>query len=45
MQSLKHNLTLLVPTPDEEKKINLNFDFHTSLWCPKRFYEGTTNLS
>ena len=21
-------------------KINLNFYFHTSLWCLKRFYEG-----
>ena len=28
------------PIPDEEKKINLNFYFHTSLWCLKRFYEG-----
>ena len=23
-----------------QKKINLNFYFHTSLWCRKRFYEG-----
>ena len=23
-----------------KKKINLNFSFHTSLWCLKRFYEG-----
>ena len=23
-----------------EKKIELNFYFHTSLWCLKRFYEG-----
>ena len=23
-----------------EIKINLNFYFHTSLWCLKRFYEG-----
>ena len=22
------------------EKINLNFYFHTSLWCLKRFYEG-----
>ena len=22
------------------KKLNLNFHFLTSLWCPKRFYEG-----
>ena len=29
-------LTLPVQIPDEEKKINLNFYFH-SLWCLKRF--------
>ena len=23
-----------------ETKIKLNFYFHTSLWCLKRFYEG-----
>ena len=22
------------------EKINLNFYFHTSLWCLKKFYEG-----
>ena len=30
-------LALTVPIPDEEKKINLNFYFHTFLWCHKRF--------
>ena len=25
-------------------KINLNFDFHFSLWCLKRFYEGHQGL-
>ena len=34
------HLTLPVPIPDEEKKIKLNFYFHTSFWCLKRFYEG-----
>ena len=33
-------LTLNVPIPDKVKKIKLNFYFHTSLWCLKRFYEG-----
>ena len=26
----------------EGLKININFYFHTSLWCLKRFYEGFT---
>ena len=33
-------LTLPTPILDKEKKINLNFYFHASLWCLKRFYEG-----
>ena len=37
-------LTLPVPIPDEEKKIKLNFYFHTSLWCLKSFYEGLKGL-
>ena len=37
---LSRNLTLPAPIPDKEKKINLNFYFHTSLWCLKRFYES-----
>ena len=28
------------PDPGRTEKINLNFYFHTSLWCFKRFYEG-----
>ena len=28
------------PDPGQREKINLNFHFHTSSWCPKRFYEG-----
>ena len=31
-------LTLPIPIPDEENK--LNFYFHTYLWCLRRFYEG-----
>ena len=27
------------PNPGRREKINLNFYFHTSLWCLKRFYE------
>ena len=27
-----------------EIKIELNFYFHTSLWCLKRFYEGLKGL-
>ena len=36
-------LTLKVPCMSEsciEIKIKLNFCFHVSLWCLKRFYEG-----
>ena len=36
-------LTVLAPCLSESCitiKINLNFYFHTSLWCLKRFYEG-----
>ena len=38
--SLSQYLTLPVPILDEEKKLKLNFYFHTSLWCLERFYEG-----
>ena len=37
------NLTLPAPFILEscsKIKIDLNFYFHTSLWCLKRFYEG-----
>ena len=30
----------LHPNPGQREKINLNFFFHTSLCCLKRFYEG-----
>ena len=32
------------PNPGRREKINLNFYFHTSLWCLKRFYEGLKGL-
>ena len=31
------NLTISVPFPDKKKKNNVNFYFHTSVWCLKRF--------
>ena len=30
--------------PGGKEKINLNFYFHTYLWCLKRFYEGLKGL-
>ena len=33
-------LNPLRPNPGRREKINLNFYFHTSLWCLKSFYEG-----
>ena len=42
-KSFQNNLTLPTLRIFEsciEIKINLNFFFHTSLWCLKRFYEG-----
>ena len=38
------SLTLSAPIPSKEKKINLNFYFHTSLWYLKGFYEGLKDL-
>ena len=32
------------PSPRRREKIKLNFYFHTSLWCLKRFYEGLKGL-
>ena len=32
-------LTIPVPILDEEKKINKNFSFHSSLWCLIEFSE------
>ena len=34
------NFNLSRPDPGKREKINLSFQFHTSLWCLKRFYEG-----
>ena len=31
------------PNPGRRDKIKLNFYFHTSLWCLKRFYEGLSS--
>ena len=39
-----NNLTLPVPILNEEKKIKLNFYFHTFLWHFKRFYEDLKGL-
>ena len=33
-------LTLPAPISGQREKINLNFYFHTALWCLKRFYDG-----
>ena len=33
-----------IPESRIEIKIKLNFYFHTSLWCLKRFYEGNYSL-
>ena len=32
------------PNPRRREKVKLNFYFHTSLWCLKRFYEGLKGL-
>ena len=45
--SIAFSLTVPVPCISEscvKIKINLNFYFHTSLWCLKRFYEGFNSL-
>ena len=39
-----NNLTPFVPIPDKKKKKKLNFYFHSSLWCLKRFYGGLKGL-
>ena len=33
------------PDPRRREKINLNFYFHTSFWCIKRFYEGLEGIT
>ena len=35
---------LVISESCTEIKIKLNFYFHTSLWCLKRFYEGLKGL-
>ena len=40
LRSLNHSR----PNPDEEKKNNLFFYFHTSLWCLKKSHEGLKDL-
>ena len=32
------------PNPGQNEKIKLNFYFHLSLWCLKRFYEVLEGL-
>ena len=32
------------PNSEQKENIKLNFYFHTSLWCLKRFYEGLKGL-
>ena len=34
------NINSLRPNPGRREKISLNFYFHTSLWCSKKFYES-----
>ena len=33
------------PNPGRREKIQLNFYFHISLWCLKRFFEGLCGAS
>ena len=35
---------IYIKIPGRREKINLNFCFHTSLWCLKGFYEGLKGL-
>ena len=45
IQSINEFLYFKVLTdPGRREKINLNFYFHTSLWCLRRFYEGLKGL-
>ena len=32
------------PDPGLREKVELNFSFHTSMWCHKRFHEGPKDL-
>ena len=42
--NLKAILNPYRPNPGQSEKIKLNFYFHFSLWCLKRFYKGLTGL-
>ena len=44
LKSCFQSINPLRPNPRRRKKIKLNFYFHTSLWCLKRFYEGLKGL-
>ena len=43
-RSVKIKINPYLPNPRQRKEIELNFYFHTSLWCLKRFYEGLKGL-
>ena len=43
-QTWLHKLNSSRPDPEWREKIDLNFYFHTSLWCLRRFYEGLKGL-
>ena len=38
------NVNRLHPNSGQKEKNNLNFYFHSSLWCLKMFYEGLYDL-
>ena len=40
LQSFSYHINPSRPDPGQREKINLNFYFHTFLWCLKIFYEG-----
>ena len=44
-RSLTSNINPFRPNPGRREKNKLNFYFHTSLWCLKRFYEGLCGAS
>ena len=43
-RSKPNSLNPCRPDIERGEKINLNFYFHASLWCLKRFYEGLKGL-
>ena len=43
-KSLGKIVNFSCPDPGRGEKTNLNFYFHTSLWCLKRFNEGLKGL-